>query len=180
MAKQQGWGVNRLDSAAVFTANQQYTRKFPEKAHKAIESLRYYDYGLESFSKKSANATALAPEAFSGDPMDWFVAHPTLTDYRGRIVTIKERVFRHHTTGSHAIKIPFISAIQDVLSNPDEVWINSDKTIGDSINYIKFYKGVAIDVICELANNGKEYRIKTWFEINPTPQIEREAHSLET
>lgn len=171
MAKQQGWGVNRLDSAAVFTANQQYTRKFPQKAHKTIENLRYYDYGLESFGKKSANATALAPEAFSGDPMDWFIAHPTLTDYLGRNVTIKENVFRHHTTGSHAIRIPLISAIQDVLSNPDEVWINSDKTIGDSINYIKFYKGVAIDVICELANNGTEFRIKTWFDINPRPNL---------
>ncbi len=78
-------------------------------------------------------------------------------------------MFKTHTTGSHAQRIPLLSCVQDTLSKPDEVWVNSDKTTHDSI---KFYKGKVMSVVCELID-GKEYRIKTWFEISPTPNIKK-------
>ena len=172
MAEKQGWGVNRAETAEIFAANQQYTRKFPGEAHKRIEDLRHYDYGLESFSKKSAAATTPLPPPNTKTAEEWRAEHPTLTDYNGRKVTIKDKVFKSHTTGSHAQRVPLLSCVPDVLAHPDEVWVNSDKTINDSIVFLKFYQGKVMNVVCELVD-GKEYRIKTWFEINPTPNLKK-------
>lgn len=67
----QGWGVNRAETAEIFTANQMYIRKFPDRAASLLGKLHCQHYGLPSFGKRLAAATReFVP--FSGDPAGWF------------------------------------------------------------------------------------------------------------
>ena len=53
----QGWGVNRAETAEIFTANQMYIRKFPDRAASLLGKLHCQHYGLPSFGKRLAAAT---------------------------------------------------------------------------------------------------------------------------
>lgn len=172
--KEQGWGINRADKRIAFTANQQYIRK---TFNRELNSLYYNDYGLEDFDTKRNKGESPETDDYLGTPEEWYNDNNSiLTDYRGRRVTINSNVFNFHTTGSHKNRVPLLNYIRDVLSSPDEVWLNSDKKTGDSINYIRFYKGKVINVICELVD-GQEYQIKTWFEITPTPNLKKKPEN---
>ena len=64
-----GLGVNRAETAEIFTANQMYIRKFPDRAASLLGKLHCQHYGLPSFGKRLAAATReFVP--FSGDPAD--------------------------------------------------------------------------------------------------------------
>ncbi|MCF0235604.1 MAG: DUF935 family protein [Bacteroidaceae bacterium] len=178
MAKAQGWNINRADKSEVFTANQQYIRKMPEKASKTISTLFHHDYDLPSFSKCCEQATAEMPAPYTGTPEDWYATHQTLTDYNGRSVQFTPAVFKSHTTGKHAQRNPMLSCLQDVLSNPDEVWYMHEKRYGESISHIKFYEDKVINVILEIVD-GHSYQVKTWFEINKTPNLRKKPSPSE-
>lgn len=168
-AEAQGWGVNRALTGEVFTQNQFYIRRFQDKASKLLGRLYYNDWGLDSFAKRLAAATEQMPE-YSGTAAEWYDAHKTLRDYKGREVVMDEEVFQMHTTGSYEkMRVPLLACIEDVLKNPDEVWLNDYVRRFRNLNFIKFYDGTVIDVICEVDEN-LEYRITTWFEIIQTPK----------
>lgn len=168
-AEAQGWGVNRALTGEVFTQNQFYIRRFQDKASKLLGRLYYNDWGLDSFAKRLAAATEQMPE-YSGTAAEWYDTHKTLRDYKGREVVMDEEVFQMHTTGSYEkMRVPLLACIEDVLKNPDEVWLNDYVRRFRNLNFIKFYDGKVIDVICEVDEN-LEYRITTWFEIIQTPK----------
>ena len=168
-AEAQGWGVNRALTGEVFTQNQFYIRRFQDKASKLLGRLYYNDWGLDSFAKRLAAATEQMPE-YSGTAAEWYDTHKTLRDYKGREVVMDEEVFQMHTTGSYEkMRVPLLACIEDVLKNPDEVWLNDYVRRFRNLNFIKFYDGTVIDVICEVDEN-LEYRITTWFEIIQTPK----------
>lgn len=173
-AKAQGWGLNRALVGEVFTQNQFYIRRFQDKASKLLGKLYYNDWGLDSFGKRLAAATETMPQ-YEGTAEAWYAEHPTLEDYKGRRVVIDKAVFASHTTGSHAMRVTLLEALPDVLKKPDEVWLNNYVTSNfDRINFIKFYKGKVINVICEVTES-LEYRVATWFEIPTNPKINRSA-----
>ena len=173
-ADAQGWGVNRALIGEVFTANQFYIRKFQDKAAKYLRGLYYNDYGLDSFGKKLAAAEQILNE-YEGDPAQWFEIHKTLNDYLGRKVVMPEKVFKIHTVGKYTNdserRPQLLGCVEDVLSSPDEVWLNDYTTENDFRNlcFIKFYKGRVINVVCEITDN-LEYNITTWFEIRQNPK----------
>lgn len=168
-AEAQGWGVNRALTGEVFTQNQFYIRRFQNKAAKLLGSLYYNDWGLESFGKRLAAATQPFVE-YTGRAEEWYEAHKTLRDYKGREVVMDEAVFRRHTAGKYEReRVPLLGCIADVLNDPDEVWLNDYVRRFRNLNFIKFYDGKAIDVICEV-DERLEYRITTWFEIIQTPK----------
>lgn len=170
--KAQHWDVNRGKTAEVFTRNQMYIQQFPEKASKLVGSLYYNDYGLDSFGKRLAAATGEAP-LFDGKKEDWFAEHRLIKDYKGREVELTESVFNKHTTGKYTnVRIPLLDCIPDVLAHPDEIWINDYVKPKDfrNMNFIKFYAGKAINVVCEI-KNGTVYQVATWFEIEQNPRI---------
>lgn len=173
-AEAQGWGTNRALTGEIFTQNQFYIRKFPSKASKLLGRLYWNDWGLDSFDKVLSQAKAPMPE-YGGTAEAWREAHAELRDYLGRRVEIDDTVFRSHTTGSHAARVLLLEALPDVLEHPDEVWLN-DFVGGqfNRLNFIKFYKGKVIDVICEVTEQ-LEYRVTTWFEIEQNPKIKRAA-----
>ena len=168
-ADAQGWGVNRALIGEVFTANQFYIRKFKDKAAKYLRGLYYNDYELDSFGKKLAAAEQILKE-YDGDPAQWFEMHKTLKDYLGRQVTMPQNVFQRHIKGHYANEVErrpqLLGCIEEVLSTPDEIWLNDFATKDDFRNlcFIKFYKGRVINVVCEITNN-LEYNISTWFEV---------------
>lgn len=160
----QGWDSNRAETGEIFNKNQQYIRKFPDKANARLGELYYNDYGLESFGKKLGNATGKAPE-FSGDAKEWYEPHQVLDDYKGRKVQLLPGVFEKHTTKKYeAVRVPLLGCIQDVLKNPDEIWLNDYQKEFKNLNFIKFYEGRVIVVICEV-KDGNLYQVTTWFEI---------------
>lgn len=173
-ADAQGWGVNRALIGEVFTANQFYIRKFKDKAAKYLRGLYYNDYGLESFGKRLAQAEQILKE-YEGDPAEWFEIHKTLKDYLGRQVVMPEKVFKRHIKGHYANEIErrpqLLGCIEEVLSSPDEVWLNDYTKEDDFRNlcFIKFYKEKVINVVCEITDD-LEYNITTWFEIKQKPK----------
>ena len=173
-ADAQGWGVNRALIGEVFTANQFYVRKFKDKAAKYLRGLYYNDYGLESFGKRLAQAEQILKE-YEGDPTEWFEIHKTLKDYLGRQVVMPEKVFKRHIKGHYANEIErrpqLLGCIEEVLSSPDEVWLNDYAKEDDFRNlcFIKFYKEKVINVVCEITDD-LEYNITTWFEIKQKPK----------
>lgn len=166
----QGWDSNRGKTAEVFDKNQQYIRKFPDNASSLLGELHYNNFGLDSFGKKVSKATEPAPP-FAGDPKQWHKSHEVLEDYKGRKLQMTEKVFDRHTTGKYEAKrVTLIGCIQDVLKNPDEVWLNNYRKEFNNLNFIKFYEGRAIVVICEV-KDGTTYQVTTWFEIEQEPNI---------
>ena len=170
MNEAQGWDSNRGETAEVFSKNQHYIRKFPDKAASLLGDLHYNDYGLESFGKKAAAATEKAP-VFAGDPNQWRDSHQVMDDYKGRKVQLTEEVFKRHTTKKYEeARVPLVECIPDVLKNPDEVWINDYQKKFDNLNFIKFYEDKVINVVCEV-KNGTLYQVTTWFEIEQNANI---------
>ncbi|WP_099465854.1 phage portal protein family protein [Parabacteroides provencensis] len=170
--KAQHWDVNRGKTAEVFTRNQMYIQKFPDKASKLVGNLYYNDYGLDSFGKKLGAATTEAP-LFEGNTDEWLASHRLIKDYKGRDVELTENVFKKHTAGKYTeTRIPLLDCMVDTLSRPDEIWINDYVKGGEfrNMNFIKFYSGKAINVVCDV-KNGTVYRVATWFEIEQNPRI---------
>lgn len=165
----QGWGVNRAETAEIFTANQMYIRKFPDRAASLLGKLHCQHYGLPSFGKRLAAATReFVP--FSGDPAGWFAQNGRFTDFSGKTIELPERTFATHTSGKYtAARVPLLDVIAEVLRQPDEVWLNNyDGKAFDCLNYIRFYRDKAINVVCRI-ENGKTLAVRTWFEIAIRP-----------
>lgn len=174
MNRAQGWDGNRGETAEIFSKNQQYIRKFPDKASKYLGKLYYNDYGLDSFKKKIDSAKTPFP-VFAGDPAGWLSSHKVLEDYMGRKVIMDDKVFSRHTTKKYiATRVPLLGCIADVLKDPDEVWLNNYTDSFKNLNFIKFYQNKAINVICEV-DEGTVYRVTTWFEIHPQPNLKEKG-----
>lgn len=168
-ATAQGWGVNRADTAEVFTANQMYIRKFPDRAASLVGKLYCGHYGLPSFGKCISAAAESLP-SFTGDPTEWFAKNTRFTDFSGKTIQLAARTFSTHTTGKYAAsRVPLLDVIATALKSPDEVWLNNyTGKAFDCLNYIKFYRGTAINVVCGI-EKGKVIGIKTWFAIRQQP-----------
>ena len=167
-ATAQGWGVNRAETAEVFTANQMYIRKFPDRAASLIGKLYCQHYNLPSFGKRLAAATE-SFRPFTGDATEWYARNKRFEDFSGKTVELTARAFSTHTTGKYtATRVPLLGSIGDVLKSPDEVWLNNYGTAKfDHYNYIRFYKDKGVNVVCKIENERIE--IKTWFEIRQQP-----------
>lgn len=168
-ATAQGWGVNRAETAEVFTANQMYIRKFPDRAASLVGKLYCQHYGLPSFGKRLAVATEVF-RAFDGNPTEWFAQNSRFKDFSGKTVELTAKTFSTHTTGKYAAtRVPLLGAIGDVLKSPDEVWLNNyDGKTFDCYNFVKFYQGKVLNVVCRI-EKGKTLGIKTWFEVEQQP-----------
>lgn len=168
-ATAQGWGVNRAETAEVFTANQMYVRKFPDRAATLVGKLYCQHYGLPSFGKRLAAATE-SFRPFTGDAATWFAQNRRFEDFSGKTVELAAKTFSTHATGKYAAtRVPLLDAIGDVLKSPDEVWLNNyDGKTFNCYNFVKFYQGKVLNVVCRI-EKGKTLGIKTWFEIEQQP-----------
>ncbi|MGV4446381.1 PBECR2 nuclease fold domain-containing protein, partial [Ornithobacterium rhinotracheale] len=53
--------------------------------------------------------------------------------------------------------------VQEVLKNPDEVWLNEYKNGKYQSNYIKFYRDKMLIVNVELNKKSQGIEVNTWF-----------------
>jgi len=166
----QGFGVNRAIEPLVFTQDQMYLNKFPDRAGKLLKDLNYQTFKLGSFEQNRNKAIENMP-VFIGK-LDEFVKGLSLedgktffTDYNNRKVAFDLHAYRKgHNRQIEEQRAVFARAASDAISNPDEVWINvADKNFRQ-YTYIKFYKDVTIAVIGEI-DKGSISRVVTWFPI---------------
>ena len=169
-AAAQGFGVNRAELREVFTANQQYIRKFPNKAAKYLNRLGPADYDLPTAAKCQAASGGDMPR-FTGTAAEWFSARQRdgaaiLKDWQGRGVTLTEKNYRNHTTGSHAGRVEYLQAMTETLTTPDEVWINTErgKTACENYTMIRYYRDSVVVVCCRIVG-GKVNEIRSWFPL---------------
>lgn len=176
----QGFGVNRADLGLVFTANQHYIRKFPNKAAKYLNRLGATDYGLPTVAKRQTAAAGDTPR-YNGTAEEWFVGRQrdgsvTIRNWQNREVTLTEKTYRNHTTGSHAGRVAYLQAMTETLTDPDEIWINTErgKTVYDNYTLIRYYRDEVIVVCCKIAE-GKVNEIRTWFPLTAKKSVQN-AH----
>lgn len=165
----QGWGVNRAEAKEIFTANQQYARKFPGKAAKFLDKLKASDYGLQAYSQAKKAGTMEAPE-YDGtatafyDQLEKLEEKKILRDYSNRPLIMKQKNYRRHTSDGkkkRAHRVGLLKVLQETLKAPDEVWMNQLQL--DNINYIKYYKDEAYIVNGKIRNGVME--VITWYKI---------------
>lgn len=172
-----GWGINRAKEGLVFGQNQFYLNMLSKGNQRILNNLNHADYGLPTIEECIKTATKEVP-IYNGTAEEWYKTHSVLVDYFGRMVEIDEKEFRVHTTKKSYIeqgRIKLLSAVIDILKNPDEVWINKFKKELDNINFIKYYNGRAINVICRQKN--LKYKVHTWFEIKMNSDDVKEYRS---
>jgi SPP1 gp7 family putative phage head morphogenesis protein len=161
-----GWGVNRADSGEVFTAAQRYAGKFPGKAGKKLDGLRFHDFGLKSYSRARKVATDEV-RPFEGsarefyDALEEFEGQKVVRDYHKRPLKVDPKNFARHSTERKAYRSAYIDAMQETLKSPDEVWMSGSKM--DNVVYLKYYKGKTIIVVGNIRNGRLE--LKSWFDL---------------
>ena len=160
-----GWDINRAKQGLVFDANQFYVNTLSRGNQKILSSLNHADYGLPTIEERIEAAKEHMP-LYKGTAKEWYANNPILTDYWGRKIEVPQVAFSNHTTPDYKEKgrVDLLDAIIDAIKNPAEVWVN-DYTKGDktNINFIKFYHGKMINVVCRL--NNLQYSIATWYEV---------------
>lgn len=159
-----GWGINRAKQGLVYAENQFYANLFTKRNQNTLNKLNHEDYGLPTIEER-LNATSVEMPMYEGTAEEWYREHRILTDYLGRKVEIPEKVFNKHTKGKYIKegRVRLLDAVIDILKSPDEIWINDFSKELDNVNFIKFYKGKVINVVCRLKD--LEYKVYTWFEI---------------
>lgn len=175
MQAAQGWGVNRCDTAQIFTADQMYIRKFPENAASYLKKMTADRWKQPTVQQMKDSAQTDMPPRVEYDEkqlwerleVDGFIP---LTDYDGRTVVIDERQFFSHTTGKGKDnRIVLWDAMLDTLRNPDEVWLNNEINKNaldkeeelDTYCLLKFYRDEVMAVNYKI--EGERLVLKTWY-----------------
>lgn len=163
-----GWSVNRVDSGEVFTANQQYIRKFKGKASKKLNALGPSDFGLKSFS--NAKKSEVIPAQYEGDAKDFYNKMEDLDgkkivrDYNKRPLFVNAKNFDRHTSDDRkrrAHRAVWVHAMQETLEKPDEVWLNG--SLLEDMLYIKYFEDMALVVRGKIGISGME--LISWFQL---------------
>lgn len=175
MLAAQGWGVNRCDTAQIFTADQMYIRKFPEHAASYLKRLTADRWKLPTVQQMKQQADGDMPPRVERDEQAvWDIySHDgkiALTDYDGRTVTIsREQFFSHTTAKGRDNRITLWDAMLDALKHPDEVWLNNEleknvQNKAEELNtycLMKFYRDEVVAVNYRI--EGEELVLKTWY-----------------
>ena len=166
-SKAQGWGVNRGSIGEIFTANQMYVYKQPGLSSRLLMKLKPSDYGLPSYSKAKKIATEPSP-IYTESPAEFYnslevlpTGGTVIRDWKNRPLTVEPRNFQRHVTKKDD-RVKLLSAAQQTLRQPDEVWING-KAQEDMV-YIKYYQDQTLVAIGEI-KKGNVVQLSTWFAL---------------
>lgn len=163
--------VNRGDLQQVFTNKQFYRdiKGYPEK----INQMSYDKYGLDKWSdiREKLQEIRLDHSINEKNVNELFKKvkgenYAGFEDYLGRKLFMKEKTFTTHTKGKYLganeQRHLLFPHIQEVLNNPDEVWLREYKNGVYQSRYVKFYKDRMMIIDCEF---DKHYglEVKTWY-----------------
>ena len=164
-AEVDGWAINRAKLGLVFTENQNYVNMRSNASKWVLNGLTHVDYNLPTIEECIEKATENMP-IYDGTTKEWYKKHSVLIDYLGRKIEMSEDSFIEHTTKKKYIeqgRPRMLDAVIEILKNPDEIWIHDHSRKKYDINFIKYYKGKIMNVICLV--DDLKYSISTWFEI---------------
>lgn len=174
-----GWGINRADKGEVFTENQHYTKDYLD-AEKQLSKLQHQDYNLKDLKASLKDAPAHRPkfdESQKDEAIADFISNTEratskkqmLTDFSNRPVFMAKSTLRSHTTSTidkYKDRHIYLDALDEVLKNPDEVWLNNYRANElNNYTYIRYYKDYAITVVARLKND-LSLEIETWHKEN--------------
>lgn len=167
-AEAQGWGVNRCDTAEIFTANQMYINKFPGNAMSYLKKMTADKWGAGSVPVLKSRAKSDIPLTEQNENEIWKKYEKDniviLKDYRGRDITLTYQQFLEHTTEKgRDNRIKYWDAMLDTLKNPDEVWLNDEIKHDQLDTYclLKYYRDNVMVVNFRIEND--TLALKTWY-----------------
>lgn len=184
-AEAQHWDTNRGKRSEVFDKDQMYIRKFPDVAAKILDKIPLDTWGVPPSLKKRIGESTTPTPMYEGDASTWWNQHcqyvngkETLpvTDHAGRTWYMGRSDYDAHTSNKRKkreFRTAFLSCIQEVMSDPDELWLGQEYKDRDNkesklTNYIwiKYYKERAIACVSKVEKNQMVF--KSWFEVrNP-------------
>lgn len=180
MSAAQGWGVNRCDSAQVFTADQMYIRKFPQQSSSSIGNQNASKWGLDSVPANMEKKSEKLPRTDKNEQQIWEELEQdnviALPDYQGRNIIVEKSQFDSHTTGKgRDNRIPLWNAMLETLQAPDEVWLNDEikKNELDTYSFLRYYNDGVMVVNYRIED--EKMLLKTWYQMVTTlPKGKRE------
>lgn len=166
----QGWGVNRCDSAQVFTADQMYIRKFPQQSSSSIGRQTAQKWGLDSVAAIMEKKAGKMPRTNKNEQQIWKELEQdnviTLPDYQGRDIIVEKTQFDSHTSGKgRDNRIALWDAMLEALAAPDEVWLNDEikKDELDTYSLLRYYNDGVIVVNYRIED--EKLLLKSWYEM---------------
>ena len=180
MSAAQGWGVNRCDSAQVFTADQMYINKFPGQSSGSMGKQTAPKWGLESVPANMEKKPEKIPRTEKSERQVWDEMEQdgviTLPDYQGRNIIVEKKQFDSHTTAKgRDNRIHLWDAMLETLQSPDEVWLNDEikKNELDTYSLLRYYNDGVIVVNYRIED--EKLLLKTWYEmVTRLPKGKRE------
>ena len=176
------FGFNRADAWVVFSENQMYLSTLKDANGKAtknknINDYTFADYGLKNWKDLRDGLGPLkldktitpdnVVELFRNNAGKGLMGYE---DYLKRKLILKDTTFTDHISGKYVKptenRHQLFAHLNDVLNNPDEVWMNEYK---EGINaqyqfrYVKFFNNKTLAINCKITIDGLE--IKTWHEM---------------
>lgn len=178
----QHFDTNPGKRSEIFSKDQMYIRKFPHVAAKMMNKIPPATWGVEQSIDKCIKQSNIQRPVYKGTAEDWWSnvkktdANKNeiweIQDYFGRTWSMGRRDFDIHTTNrvkSRAFRTAYLTAVEDILKSPDEVWLNSEwkdreksENKLDNWVFIKYYNDKALVCACKLER--EKLAFKTWFE----------------
>ena len=161
---------NRGDIKQVFTANQFYIESKEREFATSISKLDYARYGLKKYADMKGLKTLTLDNSINGDNVNELFKPEKNTTYMGfedytkRKMLLEKTDFKKNTSGGKIKpgenRHRLFPHVKDVLKNPDEVYMASQKSGQIEYRYIKFYdeKYLVVDVVVK-----DSAEIKEWF-----------------
>jgi SPP1 gp7 family putative phage head morphogenesis protein len=173
-AKKQGFAVNRANIQEVFTQAQQYS-KTPDKILTKVSKMSASMWKMKAAQELQDKAErefvdrqeTIQEELWSRHQIDSKTM--ALADYAQRPIELDKAQIAS-VTGD---RLKILSQLEDVLSQPDEVWINdvSGRAM-DSFVYLRYYRGETIRVVAKLNERG-DLSVSYWDSIQANPETAR-------
>lgn len=170
MSAAQGWGVNRCDSAQVFTSDQMYINKFPRQSSSSMGKQTAQKWGLESVPASMEKKPEKMPRTEKNEQQVWEELEQdgviTLPDYQGRNIIVEKSQFDSHTTAKgRDNRIALWDAMLETLRSPDEVWLNDEikKNELDTYSLLRYYNDGVMVVNYRIED--EKLLLKTWYEM---------------
>lgn len=166
------FAVNRGDIGQVFLQNQMYMKEAGLAAD--IASMAFDKYGLQEWKaiKENYKPVHIDETITQGNVHELFKREEgenvmVYTDYLNRKISLKRSVFDEHTSGRYVTgeerRHQIFPLVNDVLNDPDEVYLNQYRKGVFQFQYVKLYKDTVITVPVKLGKQNLE--VSTWYEM---------------
>jgi SPP1 gp7 family putative phage head morphogenesis protein len=170
-----GFNVNKGVVSEVFARNQFYVKKNFDQNF-SVEA-----NGLKPYAKLKQNSLNdyISTRTNEQQAKQWFservgvndlndANNIRLTDFSRKPIALSKADFEKQLTAKNA---PLVDAMEQALRTPDEVFLLNNNTV----RYIKYYKGKAIEVTVNVDKNGKLLSVDNWRELTENIDQQREG-----